>query len=235
MKKFVPIFFLFVSILFAGCNAIRVEGNGKIITENRKTTKFSKIEAGGAFLLRIKQGATESIVIQADENILPEIKSEVTGSTLNIGFSNKLMVASKTIIVDITVVNLEEIDISGSCDIEGIGEWHFNNFTLECSGATESVFTLFGNVFVSEASGSCNLIVKGRVNESKYEISGSGNVKASTLESKNVSLEVSGAGNAEVFATEFLSVESSGSSEVLYKGNPKITQDISGSGTVKPF
>ena len=235
MKKFVPIFFLLLIICFASCTTARLEGNGKVITENRNTTKFSKINSSGAFILKIKQGTAESIVVQADENLLPEIKTVVNGNTLNIDFGKNDVKPSKSIVIELTVVELEGIEISGSCDIIGVGDWHFQNFALNCSGATESVFTLFAKKFTTDASGSCKLVVKGRVDESVYEISGAGELVASTLESKKVTLDISGSGDAEVFATEFLNVECSGASEVRYKGSPKISQNVSGASSIKPL
>jgi hypothetical protein len=235
MKKFVPIFFLLLTVCLASCTTARLEGNGKVITENRNTTKFSKINSSGAFILKIKQGTAESIVVQADENLLPEIKTVVNGNTLTIDFGKNDVKPSKSIVIELTVVELEGIDISGSCDIIGVGDWHFQNFALNCSGATESVFTLFAKKFTTDASGSCKLVVKGRVDESVYEISGAGELVASTLESKKVTLDISGSGDAEVFATEFLNVDCSGASEVRYKGSPKITQDVSGASSIKPL
>ena len=44
---------------------------------------------------------------------------------------------------------------------------------------------------------------------------------------------MSGAGDAEVFASVKLDVEVSGASDVKYKGNAAVSQDVSGAGSVK--
>jgi len=235
MKLFVPIFLFLTSFIFWGCNVIPIKGNGNILTDVRDVAPFEKIEADGSFEIRIKQGTKEAITVITDENLLPEILTEIEGGKLHIHSTNKSLVFSKSVIVELTVVNLQSINLSGSCNIEGKGDWHFNDFEMESSGATESKFNLFANNFSSDISGSGTLTLTGRVSKADIEISGSGELFASTFEAKAISLEISGAGSAEVFATETLKVSVSGSGDVKYKGTPRITQDISGSGSVNAF
>ena len=53
------------------------------------------------------------------------------------------------------------------------------------------------------------------------------------LKTRNVFIDISGAGSAIVHAKKTLKVEVSGAGSVKYKGNPKVTKDISGAGSVK--
>ena len=66
-------------------------------------------------------------------------------------------------------------------------------------------------------------------------ISGAGEIKAFDLKSKSLHLRISGAGDAEVYATEELKVKISGAGKVRYKGNPKVEKKISGAGSIKPI
>ena len=50
---------------------------------------------------------------------------------------------------------------------------------------------------------------------------------------ENVKVEISGAGDADVYASVKLYVRASGAGSVIYKGNPGINQSISGAGSVK--
>ena len=81
--KFFPVIvfaclFLGVSSLFAGCHYIGgVRGDGNVIKETRSVSSFNGIEISGAFDVYLKQGTTEEVIIEADDNILPLIRTDV--------------------------------------------------------------------------------------------------------------------------------------------------------------
>jgi hypothetical protein len=64
------------------------------------------------------------------------------------------------------------------------------------------------------------------------ELSGTSNLDGFEANSTEVFLELSGASRAEVSASKTLSVKASGASKVFYKGEPKITEDLSGGSKV---
>ena len=59
-----------------------VRGNGNVQTEVRQAASFNKIEVSNGLDLFLTQGTEESISIQADENLLEVIKTEVNGGIL---------------------------------------------------------------------------------------------------------------------------------------------------------
>ncbi|UCG09227.1 MAG: DUF2807 domain-containing protein [Desulfobacterales bacterium] len=79
--------------------------------------------------------------------------------------------------------------------------------------------------------GSINL--SGEADESNAAISGSGKINAFDLETKNVSVTISGSGDCRLNASESLNATISGSGDIYYKGRPKISTRISGSGSLR--
>ena len=87
-------------------NFTGVKGNGNIQLENRTINQsFNAIKASQGLEVYITQGNEESIVIEADENLLELIKTEVKDNELriyaekNIGYaaSKKIMVTFKDV------------------------------------------------------------------------------------------------------------------------------------------
>ena len=66
----------------------------------------------------------------------------------------------------------------------------------------------------------------------KVDGSGSSHFRCFDLMAEIVSVDISGAGDAEVFASVKLDVDVSGAGSVKYKGNATVSQKVSGSGSV---
>src|SRR5687768_2165758 len=64
-----------ISILVAGTVQAQdkdqktIEGNGKLVTRTVDVKSFDALKASGVYELRLSQGATESVKIEADENL----------------------------------------------------------------------------------------------------------------------------------------------------------------------
>ncbi len=94
----VLVFLLILSVITTfGCNFITqaaggvlqgVQGSGKIITQDRSVSGFSRVELGGSGQVTITQGDQERLTVEADDNILPYIRTDVSGTTLYLGFTS---------------------------------------------------------------------------------------------------------------------------------------------------
>jgi hypothetical protein len=67
-----------------GTQSVEIVESGNVVTEDRQVSGFDGIAFDGIGELIITQGDTESLTVQADENVMPHIVTEVRGSELNI-------------------------------------------------------------------------------------------------------------------------------------------------------
>ena len=81
-------------------------------------------------------------------------------------------------------------------------------------------------------SGAGNVRMDGKSDEQEINISGSGIYQAKDLQSKEVKIDVAGAGSAIVNVSEELDAEISGVGSVEYIGDPTIKQCVNGAGQV---
>ena len=84
-------------------------------------------------------------------------------------------------------------------------------------------------------SGSADIEIAGTqtANSLSIAISGSGDVKASELQVKNLKTKISGSGNCKVNVFKRLDATISGSGNVYYKGRPIINGKLAGSERIK--
>jgi hypothetical protein len=189
------------------------KGSGQVTTETRQVAGFTKVELSGTGELTIQKTGTESLTISAEDNMLPLLTSEVSGDTLVLGTKpNAEIVPSKPITYSLTVKDLTGLSVSGSGSVRA------------SDLATNSLST--------KISGSGTITPSGTVGAQDLDISGSGGYRAEQLTSKSVKARISGSGNASVLVSDTLDVTISGSGTLTYSGDPKVTQEISGSGKV---
>ncbi len=210
-----------------------VRGSGDITTEERDVSNFHKVHLSGVGNLIITQGEDESLTIEADDNIIPLIETDVFGERLTISFKRGYnFIPSAKIKFHLTVVDLDEISLSGAGDID-CEDFETESLEFKVSGAGDLNFDASAERIGVDLSGAGNINLSGKVDSQDVEISGAGKYNGENLESKKCEITVSGAGSATVNVSEELGVEINGVGNVYYIGTPQITQDISGLGRVK--
>lgn len=210
-----------------------VRGSGNVIEEERDVSGFRKVHLSGVGNVIITQGEAESLTIEADDNIVPIIETDVSGDELNIGFKRGYtFTPSATIKFHLTVVDLEEISLSGAGNID-CEDFETEILQFDVSGAGDLDFDLNAERVEVVVSGAGNIVLSGKVDSQEIEIDGAGKYNGEDLESRECVITVSGAGSATVNASELLDVEINGVGNVYYTGSPTVKQDISGLGKIR--
>lgn len=213
-----------------GCNM--VTGSGNVKSESRDVSGFSEVALLGSGSLSIEQTGTESLTIEADDNVLPLIQSTVSGGRLTIGPKENTSITNiKTLNYKLTVKDLNALDLSGSGNVTA-PKINSDAMSLKISGSGNISIGVTANSLGTTVSGSGEVTVSGKAARQQLTISGSGNYKAGDLESKEATVKVSGSGNATLKVSDALDATISGSGNIEYTGNPTVTQNVSGSGRV---
>jgi hypothetical protein len=64
-----------------------VTGSGQTESETREVSGFTRVDLSGSGEVTVVQGDVESLTVEADENVLPVLTSDVSDSTLKLGTS----------------------------------------------------------------------------------------------------------------------------------------------------
>lgn len=240
-NNFVITLLLIISLLLVGCqinipnSTTTLKGSGKVITENRSVSNFKNITISGMGDMLITQGETESLTIEAEDNIVALIKTEVKDDTLTIGFTqnNINLRPTQPIKYTLAVKALDNLRISGAGNIN-IPALKTEKFVLKISGAGNvKLDKLEATDLTMILSGAGNASVSGQVTSQTIELTGVGNYGGRELSSQTANVLLSGAGNATVWAQKNLEAKISGFGSVNYYGSPEVTRKISGAGNIK--
>lgn len=222
-----------ISTLSAGCRMFGERGNGNVIKQERTVPAFKKIKVSGAFDILLSQGTNPAVVVEADDNLMSLIKTEVKGEELIIE-TTKPIHNSHSLKVYVTVKELNKIDISGAVDIETTGKMTLDELSIDGSGASDAKMNLEVKKLDIDCSGGSKLKFSGTATNVTMDVSGAVDIYAFDLLTETFHLDISGAGKADINVSKELKAEISGAATVHYKGNPaKFVEDVSGAGSIK--
>lgn len=209
-----------------------VRGNGNVVTEDRPVKEFDALRVSGSFEVIIEQGNEESLRIEADENLMEIIETDVRSGTLII-HTEENVIRAESLKAYITFIDLYDIEISGAVELDCIGDLAFEDLFIEASGATEIDLDLNTELLEIGLSGSSEIDLSGTASEMTIDASGAAELFAEDLELKTCYLSISGAGSAVVNVSDLLDIDISGAASVKYKGEPRISQRVSGAAKVR--
>lgn len=221
--------FFVLALMLADVPAMaqRIKGNGNIKTQDRDVSGFTGLDVSGGFEVQVTQGNNEGLRIEADENLLDNIKTEVKNGVLHI-YNEGNITTKNSMKAYVTLKELNSLDISGGVKVVGKSTFKPKTFKMDLSGASTIKLDLVTERLVADMSGASKIALTGRADELLLNMSGASDVDAEDLEAKDVKVEASGASKVRVFAKESLAIDASGASQVRYKGSPSITADTSG-------
>lgn len=217
-------------VFLASCLA-PIKGNGIVEEETRAIEEFTKLSISGSYEVFIRQGTTCELKIEADENLLPLILTENSGDWLKIRTEQPIMKA-KSLKLYISVIDIDNIDISGAVKLKSKGVINGKSLDLDLSGAGEIDMDLYVNELNLDLSGGTETHLRGGAEKLNVDIAGAGQLEADELQTSICNIDISGAGEANLFVTEELDADISGAGEIRYKGHPQVNKDISGAGSI---
>ena len=210
-------------------------GSGKVIMETRKVSNFDSIEINYPAQVFVSQGNSELVEIEADDNFLPGLQTEVRNGTLRIFYKNvdgKHVNPSQTVKITIVAKELKDVDFesAGELIIEGVES---DELRVSVSGAGNlELNDIFVKDLAVDLSGAGSMAASGAADELRLTISGFGSFDGEELHSQNVDINLSGAGSATVWTDERLDAQISGAGSVNYYGTATVAKNISGIGRV---
>lgn len=190
-----------------------VTGSGTVTAEKRSVRAFNSIEVAGVFRVEVTNQRAFGLEVEADDNLLQYIKTEVEGDVLKIESEKRLNSASP-IRIRVSAPNVEIIEAGGAAKVEVAG---VNNDLLDI-----------------DASGKSSVKAAGETARFNAQVSGGASIDAGNLKSVDADVDASGAGRALVNVTGILQTDASGAGRITYTGSPaSVNRSVSGAGTVE--
>lgn len=211
MSKILIILIATVTVV-TGCSQPGIRGDGEIKTEERSISDFSKVVVKGAYEIKWSSGKP-ALKLSADENLLPLIKTAVSGHTLQVD-SKEDLAPTKSITIILCSGSLADMRLSG--------------------GKSFKASQIAGHELKIESSGAWDISVEGSISKLEANLAGASKLNAKSLQTQTAKLSLLGASDAHVTVTDALKVSVIGACSVIYSGNPKTVEtNVIGAGSIR--
>lgn len=216
-----------------------VPGSGNIQSESRDSGSFQTITVEYPADVVIQQGEQAEVRIEADDNLLPQLSTEVSAGRLiiknHVSAHNARINPSRMVRILIIAKDLKEIDFAPPAGTLELNDFRGSSLRLLLSGAGQvRVKGIHVDVFEGTLSGVGDIQVSGMADELRLLQSGMGNFDLAGLQANKAVVELSGTGDVTVRVEAELKATISGAGSVKYFGNPRVEQNVTGMGSVKP-
>ncbi|GET23218.1 head GIN domain-containing protein [Prolixibacter denitrificans] len=225
-------------LLLISCDSdtTRITGEGPVVTKTITVPDFTGIDLAGAANIIITQGATQTVEVSAQQNIIDRLETNVSGGIWTVKLEDGNY-TNYDLTIYITVPTISSLLVSGSGNIKVNDFTGQDDLALTITGSGNIEMNAFGgceNLSVT-ITGSGNVMGTKDFSDLKnldVVISGSGNFAAYPIVSDNCHISIPGSGVCFVTVNDTLNISISGSGSVFYRGSPTVTQTITGSGVV---
>ncbi|WP_298238667.1 head GIN domain-containing protein [uncultured Algibacter sp.] len=213
MKNLVILPIALLLTFLSSCSRDTITGSGSLTSEFRNVANFTKVDSEGVFNVIITQGASQSIEVIADDNIINEVKTNVEDDELKLYLDDDYNYRGISLKVNIIVPSINSIKNSGIgnitiIDVDTIGDFYVYN------------------------SGTGDISIEGGAKSLTLKNEGSGNFEGLLFTINDCNVNIIGSGDCKVNCTNNLNVRIEGSGDVYYIGAPVIEANISGSGKI---
>jgi hypothetical protein len=206
------------------------------VARERNTAPFSSLALNGIGKVRIHRGP-HKVVVTLTGDLQDRFETIVKGDRLMVGFRcgiGTLMAIRnvKTCEVDVTMPELDGIEINGAGTIVA------DAFTgTEVRIVQNGSGVLHGDLSCESlsltANGAGNIVLRGSAAKLAIATTGNERIDARALVARVGRIRVTGAGRVEAQVEEALEAAVSGAGEILYGGSPRVTQRVTGAGTIR--
>ena len=218
-------------VFLTSCFGVQVIGSGKVISEERQVSGISSISIGSSMNLFIEQTGSESVRIEADDNIIPYVSTQKIGGELKIQLKSVSFGNINPINCYVTVKDLSKIKVSSSATAK-CDDLKTENLSIEMASSSKGDLTLYVTKLNLNIGSSADLTLSGETVSQDIKLGSSGRLEAYNLVSKDCKIVAQSSGNANINVSEKLDAQVSSSAHINYKGDPEINSKISSSGSL---
>lgn len=227
---------LFIATIFTSCGVDmfnRIEGNRNVLVEERKPQDtFSSVKVSAGIDLYVSEENTNSITIEADENLHENIITEVENGVLKV-YPKKYIHRAKAKKVYVTAAVFNSISATSGSSVYSENTLNSKEISFSAtSGADIKVRVNSESIETRTTSGSDIKISGITKNHASSATSGS-SIDAFNLKSANVIANATSGANINVYASQKIEGNATSGADIDFKGNPKnVSRRTSSGGSV---
>ena len=240
MRGFVYILSLFMLVaLVAGCSKEKndcLKSTGDIMREDRTVQTFKEIEVYNNVNVVITQGIFSAVTVEAGENLIDKVTTELRGDVLVIKNENKcnwVRSYKHEITAYVTTKTLERISHNGYGKISGTNTIQSDGLVISINGNGDVELDINANYCFSDMHKTGDLILSGYAGTSGLWSSGNNWIRCEDLITDTTFVESRTTGDCFVNVSSKFQALLNGSGNIYYSGDPgDVKTEVIGSGVV---
>ncbi|MBC2839349.1 head GIN domain-containing protein [Robiginitalea sp. SC105] len=210
------------------------KGNGVVVEEGRTVTgDFTSVSASEGLNVFVTQGDDYEIRVEADENVIDLIGTDIREGKLKIHAIENIGRATKNIYVSLPEITA--LSASSGSDLQTQGTLEVGAIRLDSSSGADLDATLVADEVEADCSSGADIRLSGRANLLYADASSGADIKAQDLEVKVCHANASSGADIRVHASESLTADASSGADILYTGDASVQAKKSASGSVHKY
>lgn len=209
-------------------------GNGQVVEESRKVTdEFNMVHASEGLDVFVTQGNEFSINVEADENIIDLIGTDIRDGRLKIHAIENIGRATKNIYV--TLPEVTSLSTSSGADLIAQNTIKARKIELDASSGSDLEVEVDAEEVSADTSSGADIKLSGRTNVFYADASSGSDIKARDLMAKRCTADASSGADISVNVSESLTADASSGADISYTGDANVQKKKSASGSVHKY
>lgn len=186
--------------------------------QNRQLEEFTKITAGGAFVIELHAADRHAVYIESgdEKNIITEVRN----GELVIRTDSKKV--SEDIKLKIYFKDLNGIEIDGVSKVLNTDTLHLSQLNIQADGSANIVLIIKSTNVKVKGEGASEVTLSGICDVTQFDLSGASSLKAMNFAAQKVNIITDGAASAKLKVKEMLTATARGASQIEFTGNPSL-------------
>lgn len=225
------ILFTTTSCFIDGLTGIR--GNRNVVSEDRSiSSNFDVIKVQQGIHLYLTQDNATELRVEADENIIELLVTEVKNNELKIYF-DKNVNRAKARNVYLTTDDISKIKTSSGAFVKSENTLQVNLLELRASSGSSIKVYVNADEISSSSSSGADIDIFGKAKSLSATASSGSSIDADKLETVDAYAKASSGANIDVNISGTLTAKASSGGDIDYEGNPtSVDKDTSSGGSV---
>lgn len=210
------------------------KGNGQVVEETRNVSEdFTIISASEGLDVYVTQDRDLKISVEADENIIDLIATDVRDGRLKIHTTENIGRATKKVYVSLPEITALESSSGADLIVQNVIE--AQKIELDASSGSDLQVELVADEISAEASSGADIKISGKANMLYADASSGSDIKASELTTKTCNADASSGADISVNVTESLVADASSGADISYTGEASVQKKKSVSGSIHKY
>ena len=226
--KITALVVLFVST--TSCMMNGISGNGNIETQDRPISdNFTRIHVSQGIDVYLTSNNSTKLTVEADENIIDLLRTDVSNGTLKIYFEKNVWRA-KSRKVYLSVPTLNSIVTTSGASVRFENTLKADKLSLRAtSGADIYAHVDVDNLNSATTSGA-DIKISGLAKNFEASATSGSDIKATDLKADYVTARVTSGADIRVYAVKEINAKATSGGGIKYDGNPKVVNKTKNSG-----